>query len=140
MPECADRRIAIVVDPSAPIGLLGNAIAVVAVGVGASVQGLGGAPLRDATGRSFRSSATVAVPVLKAAPAALFTLAEHGLAEPGVETVVVFPEFARAIHDFGAYRDVLATVDLAHGPIAAIGLAGDADVVKRLTRGLALLR
>jgi len=34
----------------------------------------------------------------------------------------------------------VARSDLAHEPIAAVGIAGEAETVKRLTRGLFLLR
>lgn len=140
MAESTDRRIAIVVDPSGPTGLLGNAIAVVAVGLGASAPALGGAALQDGAGRAFRSSATVAVPVLQASPTGLLGVLDACLATPGLDAIVVFPEFARTIHDFDTYRSTLRDIDLAKAPLAAIGVAGPADAVKRLTRGLSLLR
>lgn len=140
MAEPLERRIAIVVNPACPTGLLGNAIAVVAVGLGASAPALGGAPLGDSAGRAFRSSATVAVPVLQASPAGLIALLDQCLAMPGLDAVVAFPEFARTIHAFETYRDALRELDLAESPLAAIGVAGSAETVKRLTRGLALLR
>jgi hypothetical protein len=140
MSELGESRIAIVVDPELPLGLLGNAVAVVAVGVGASVPSLGGAPLQDRVGRRFRSSATVAVPVLQAAPGVLAELLEHCIDTPGLAATVAFPEFARSIHDFESYRVALQDLDLATERIAALGIAGEAEVVKRLTRGLKLLR
>lgn len=140
MTDPAGRRIAIVVDPGVPVGLLGNAIAVVGVGLGASTNGLGGLPLRDKAGRDFRSSATVALPVLQAPKERMIALLDTALAAPGLDAIVVFPAFARAIHDFASYRDRLAGHDLADEPLAAMGLAGETDAVKALTHGLSLLR
>ena len=140
MAETSTKRIAIIVNPAHRTGILGNAIAVVAVGLGASAPTLGGVPLRDAKGRAFRSSATVALPVLQSTPGHLLELLDAAAATAGIDAVVVFPAFAQAIHDFATYRDTLAKTDLASEPIAAVGIAGDADVVKRLTRGLSLLR
>ena len=140
MAELPARRIAIVVNAAQQTGILGNAIAVVAVGLGAAVPTLGGVPLRDATGRTFRSSATVALPVLQSTPSHLMELLDVAIATPGIDAVVAFPHFAQAIHDFATYRDAVARSDLAHGPIAAVGIAGEAETVKRLTRGLFLPR
>lgn len=140
MADAPARRIAIVVDASLPAGLLGNAIAVVAVGVGASTTGLGGIALEDASGRTFRSSATVAVPVLQGDPDTLLMLLDRAIAAGDLEAVVAFPGFARTIHDFEAYRTALADIDLANDRLLALGLAGEAEAVKRMTRGLSLLR
>lgn len=140
MAEVPAQRIAIAVDPGAPLGLLGNAIGVVAVGLGAAHPALGAAPLQDRTGRAFRASAMVALPVLQASPAQLLALLDASLAAEGLSAVVAFPQFARTIHDFPSYRAALQDRDLAHEALAAVGLAGPADSVRRLTRGLALLR
>lgn len=139
MDETPARRIAIIVNPSVPIGMLGNAIAVVSIGIGASAPQLGGHPLTDGVGRSFRSSAVVAVPVLQASPAEMLMLLDQCRLASGIDTTVAFPEFARGVHDFATYRDKLGGLDLTAEPLASIGVAGDTGAVKRLTKRLRLL-
>jgi hypothetical protein len=140
MVDATSKRIAIVVNPAHRPGLLGNAIAVVAVGLGASAPTLGGMPLQDAAGRRFRSSATVPVPVLQSTPENLLKILDQAIAAPGLDAIVAFPVFAQTIHDFATYRTTLEGRDLTEESIAAIGIAGDSEVVRRLTQGLSLLR
>ena len=140
MDESGARRIAVVVDPEAPLGLLANAVGVVAAGLGAAFPALAGEALQDAAGRRFMSSATVPLPVLQATPTALLALLDDAGAADGLDAVVAFPCFARQIHDFASYRAMLAMRDLAGEPLAAVGVAGRADVVRALTRRYSLLR
>lgn len=65
---------------------------------------------------------------------------KNSLASEGEGDLGVTEATLEAIHDFEAYRENLAQTDRASEPIAAIGIAGDAEAVKRLTRGLSLLR
>lgn len=140
MDDAAARRIAVVVDPGVPLGVLANAVGVVAAGLGAALPALAGEPLQDAAGRRFMASARVPMPVLQATPSALMKLMDAAATAEGLDALVVFPCFAREIHDFATYRATLATRDLADEPLAAVGLAGRADVVKALTRRHSLLR
>lgn len=140
MDESVARRIAVVVDPGAPLGLLANAVGVVAAGLGAAFPALAGQALHDAAGRRFMASASVPVLVLQATPAALLALLDAARGADGLDAVVAFPCFAREIHDFATYRAVLATRDLAGEPLAAVGVAGRSEVVKALTRRHSLLR
>ena len=140
MAASLQRRIAIVVDPAPPIGLLGNAIAVCAVDLGAASPDLGGARLRQAAGRSVRSSAKVSVPALQATADPLLALLDEALASPKLDAVVGVPVFARAIHDSATCRLGVENCDLAGAQIAALGIAREAEAVRRITRGLSLLR
>ena len=63
-----DERIAVIVDPSLPLGLLANTVAAIGIGIGAVEAAFGNTPLTDATGRSVRTCANHPVPILQASP------------------------------------------------------------------------
>jgi hypothetical protein len=135
-----DLRLAIVVDPSLPPGLLANTVAVVAAGLGAACPGIAGVPMADADGRGFLNSADRPIPVLQADAAGLAALLAR-LGEPPADAAVVpFPAFARALHAFSDYADVLPTRRLAEERLEGIGLAGPSRWVRSLTGSLKLLR
>lgn len=66
-------RVAIVIDPDQPLGLLANTVAVLAAGLGAAMPALGGRTLVDSTGRVFLNSADRPIPVLQASTGTLAT-------------------------------------------------------------------
>lgn len=140
MAELSTRRVVVIADPAAPLGLLANAVGVVALGLGAVEPALAGQQLQDCLGRQFRASASLPLPVLQAGPEAMHALFERARSDAAIDAVVAFPHFARQIHDFASYQISLRERDLASEALAAIGLLGEGAAVKGLTRGLALLR
>jgi len=136
----ADTRIAIIVDPALPIGLIANTVATVAVGLGAAESAFGNSTLTDAAGRSIKNSADRPVPVLQASTEVIRSTLLRALPAPEGGIVVSFPQFARSLHAFAAYRAQFATRDLATETIEGLGLAGPEKWVKSLTGSLKLLR
>ena len=136
----SDQRIAIVVDPSLPLGLLANTIATVAIGIGAAEPSFGGTRLTDLSGRCIRNSADRPVPILQASDEDIRALLLKALTAPETGTVVAFPAFARSLHSFAEYRDLFPSRDLSSEPIEGLGLAGPRKWVKSLTGALKLLR
>jgi len=135
-----DKRIAIVVDPSLAIGLIANTVATIAVGLGAVEPAFGNVTLIDAAGRSIKTSADRPVAILQAPAEAIRATLLRALPTREGEIVVPFPQFARNLHDFAAYRAQLAARDLAAETIEGLGLAGPQKWVKSLTGSLRLLR
>lgn len=135
-----DLRLAIIVNPSLPLGLIGNTVAAIAIGVGARVPELGARPLSDRAERRFDSSSEKPVPILQADGAVLRALLLKALADPARRAVVPFPAFARPLHDFADYQAQLPERDLADEAIDGLGLAGPARWVRSLTGALKLLR
>lgn len=135
-----DIRIAMVVDPALPPGLLANTVAVIAVGIGAADPTLGAVPLTDCRGRTIASSANQPIPVLQADAQALAAVLVRALPAPAGATVVAFPRFGRSLHVFGDFRRQFPSRDLLAEPIEGIGLAGPARWVRSLTGSLKLLR
>lgn len=133
-------RLAVVVDPTLPTGLLANVVAVLSAGLGAARPGLGGEELVDAEGRIVRTSANRPIPILAAEPAAMTAVLVRALAAPSGGTVIPFPAFARTIHDFDAYRATFAQRRLTAEVIDGLALAGPAKWVRSLTGSLKLLR
>ena len=135
-----DLRVAIVLDPSLPPGLLANTAAAIGIGLGAVVTSLGGVVLTDAGGRPFAVGSTRPVPILRADEAVLPSLFQRAVPAPAAAAVVPFPRFARAMHDFTSYAAAVPLRDLAKEPLDGVGLAGPAAWVRSLTGSLPLLR
>ncbi len=133
-------RIAIVVDPTLPLGLLANTVATLSIGLGAAKPVFGNTALTDAAGRQIMNSADRPVPILQAPDAALSALLLKALPAPDHAIVVAFPRFARALHAFVDYRDEFLNRDLANEPIDGIAIAGEDKWVRSLTGNLKLLR
>lgn len=133
-------RIAIVVNPALPLGLLANTVGAISIGLGARLPHLAGTRLKDGDGRSIDASANRPVPILQADADTLRALTLK--ASPLIDdlAVVAFPAFARAVHDFDDYQCVFPTRALDAETIDGIGLAGPTKLVKSLTGSLKLLR
>jgi hypothetical protein len=138
--RAADKRIAIIVDPSLAIGLIANTVATIAVGLGGAEPAFGNVTLTDAAGRSIKNSADRPVPILQARAEAIRATLLRALPTREGEIVIPFPQFARELHEFAAYREQLAARDLATETIEGLGLAGPEKWVKSLTGSLKLLR
>lgn len=134
------ERLAIILDPALPPGLLANTAAVIGVGLGALWPALAATALTDAQGRSIHNSANRALPILQATPDTLRALLLKALPPPDGASVVAFPQFARAIHGFEEYQALFPGKDLAIEVIEGVGLAGPEKWVRSLTGSLKLLR
>lgn len=135
-----DTRIAVIVDPSLPLGLIANTVATIGIGIGAVAPAFGATTLSDATGRSVQTSANRPVPILQAPPEMIGTLLLRALPVPDGGILVPFPQFARNIHVFADYLADLPRRDLGKEIIEGLGIAGPAKWVKSLTGSLKLLR
>lgn len=133
-----DLRVAVVVNPEMPLGLLANTVAAIAIGLAAKAPHLAAERLIDAAGRAIDVSSNRPVPVLQAPPEALRTLYLKGSVAGG--TIVPFPAFARALHVFDDYVRELAVRDLGSEALDGVGLVGPAKWVRSLTGSLKLLR
>lgn len=136
-----DLRIAVVVNPDLPTGLMANTVGAIAIGLGARIPAFGGRQLTDAAGRAIDISSDRPVPILQADAATLAALLDKALARRGEDGAVVpFPAFARPLHDYADYEATLPRRDLASETLDGLGLAGPAKWVKSLTGALKLLR
>jgi hypothetical protein len=136
----SDYRIAIIVDPTLPLGFLANTVATIAVGIGAAQPIFGNTVLTDVAGRSIYNSADRPVPILQASPDLIRSVLLKTFPTPSEARVIPFPEFARSLHAFADYQAQLPTRDLAVEPITGLGIAGPEKWVKSLTGNLKLLR
>jgi len=135
-----DKRIAIVVDPGLPLGLLANTVATIAVGLGAAEPAFANTSLVDREGRHVKNSADRPVPILQAPSETIRSLLLKAVPPPEGGIVVPFPAFARSLHAFADYRAQFPTIDLATETIDGLGIAGPSKWVKSLTGSLKLLR
>lgn len=133
-------RIAVIVDPSLPLGLLANTVATIAIGIGAAQPFFGNTVLVDTAGRAVRNSADRPVPVLQAPDEVIRGLLLKALPAPEGAVVVPFPRFARSLHAFVDYQAEFPTRDLGQEILDGLGLAGPEKWVKSLTGSLKLLR
>ncbi|WP_439407053.1 DUF2000 domain-containing protein [Bradyrhizobium sp. DASA03076] len=135
-----ETRLAIIVDPSLPLGLIANTVATIGIGIGAVERGLGDIELTDVAGRAVKTSAICPVPILQASAKEIVSLLLKALPAPDRAIVVPFPRFARSLHAFADYRARFPQCDLASEPIDGLGLAGAEKWVRSLTGSLKLLR
>jgi len=131
-------RCVIVVDESLPAGLAANAAAMVAVTLGATVDGLPGADLVDADGNVHPGLVAAGIPVLAASRTQLSDLRPRALAA-GVG-VIDFPAFGQETTDYDAVIDRVGATPAAELEYLGIALHGSGRAVRRLTGSLRLLR
>jgi hypothetical protein len=135
-----DIRIAIIVNPELPLGLLANTVGAIAIGLGARLPALGNSQLTDKDRKTLDTSANRPLPILQAPPDVIAVAMRRALPMPEGASVVPFPAFARALHDFSEYLTVFPTRSLDEEQIDGLGLAGPSKWVKSLTGSLKLLR
>lgn len=133
-------KIAVIVDPSLPLGLLANTVATIAIGLGSAQPLFGNTELADSAGRLVRNSADRPVPILQAPDAVIRALLRKAVPTPEGAVVVPFPRYARSMHAFADYQAEFPRRDLTAEIMDGIGLAGPEKWVKSLTGNLKLLR
>lgn len=135
-----DLRLAIVVNPDLPVGLIANTAGAIAVGLGAKLPALAARQLTDRADRTIDISSSRPVPILQADATAIRALMLRALPQSGERAVVPFPAFARSLHDYGEYESTFPARDISEETIDGIGIAGPSKWVKSLTGSLKLLR
>lgn len=135
-----DSRLAIVVNPDLPLGLLANTVGAIGIGLGARLPWLGNRPLTDADGRTIDDSSILPVPILAATPEVIQALMLKAMPRSDDSALVVFPAFSRSLHDYQEYEALLPEKHLVGEAIDGVGLCGPAKWVKSLTGSLRLLR
>lgn len=135
-----DIRIAIIVSPSLPAGLIANTVAVIAIGLGARMPLLGAARLTDSGGRTVDICSNRPVPILQADAETIRATLLKTIDQPGDRAIVPFPAFGRSMHDYLEYEAVFPDRDLSQEAIDGLGIAGPAKWVKSLTGSMKLLR
>jgi hypothetical protein len=139
-----DLRLAIIVNPELPLGLIANTAGAIAIGLGATVPALAARRLTDRGDRAVDIISSQPVPILQADGAAIRALMLKALAWPdmgaGERAVVPFPAFARSQHVYAEYAAAFSDRDLSEETIDGLGLAGPAKWIRSLTGALKLLR
>ncbi|NEU96104.1 DUF2000 domain-containing protein [Bradyrhizobium uaiense] len=138
--NAVSARIAIIVNPALPLGLIANTVAALSIGIGAAEPDLGGTRLTDGNGLAVRTSANRPVPILQATPEALSALLTRAQPLVSGAVLVPFPQFARALHRFEDYLAEFPLRALANETIDGLGLYGPEKWVRSLTGNLKLLR
>ena len=137
-------KLAIILNPDLPVGLIANTAAVISIGLGAAEPRLGAVKLSDRSGFGYRSSADRPVPILQATHTELQSLSKRANktknGDDQASTMVLFPAFARRLHSFSDYMDALPQCDIGEEDLDGIGLVGPEKWVKSLTGNLKLLR
>lgn len=135
-----DIRLAIIVNPALPPGLLANTIAAISVGIGSAMPELGNRQLTDRRQNTIDISSNRPIPILQADSQAIAALLLKALPKLDDRIVVPFPAFARSLHSYTDYETQFPDRDLAEETIDGVGLAGASKWVKSLTGSLKLLR
>ncbi|ENN87403.1 hypothetical protein RHSP_27501 [Rhizobium freirei PRF 81] len=135
-----DFRLAIVINPDLPLGLIANTAGAIAIGLGARFPALAARQLVDSEGRTVDISSNTPVPMLQADADTIRSLLLKALQQQSERAVVAFPAFARSLHDYREYETRFPDRDLAAEAIDGLGIAGPSKWVKSLTGSLKLLR
>ncbi len=131
-------RCVVVLDETLPPGLAANAAAVLALTLGATVDGLVGADLVDADGDVHPGLFADGLPVLKAAGEALPELRARARRD-GVG-VIDIPAVGQQTNDYDEVRAHVARTPTTRLEYLGVVLHGPRRAVGRLTGNLALLR
>ena len=131
-------RCVVIVDEDLPPGLAANAAAMVALTLGATVDGLPGADLVDADGTTHPGLVPAGIPILAASRPQLAAVRARA-AQDGVG-IVDFPAFGQQTTDYDAVIDRVAQTPTAELEYLGIALHGPRRAVSRLTGSLRLLR
>jgi hypothetical protein len=134
----ATVRCVIVVDEALPPGLAANAAAMVALTLGATVDGLPGTDLVDADGNTHPGLIAAGIPILAAAREQLPDL--HARAARAGIGVVDFPAYGQQTTDYEAVIERVGQTPAADLEYLAVALHGPPRAVRRLTGSLRLLR
>lgn len=135
-----DLRIAIIVNPALPLGLLANTVAAIGIGLAARLPELANLQLTDAQGLTIDISSRLPVPILQADADAINLLLHKALGDSRTLATVPFPAWARSVHDFAEYQQQFPLMTLQGETIDGLGIAGSAKGIKSLTGALKLLR
>ncbi|SMF69940.1 Protein of unknown function [Xaviernesmea oryzae] len=133
-------RIAIIVNPALPLGLIANTVGAISIGLGARLPQLGARQLTDRGRRTIDISSNRPVPILQAETDVIRSLLLRAFDQPQERAIVPFPAFARSLHDYKDYEAAFPGRDLSQEAIDGLGLAGPSKWVKSLTGSLKLLR
>ncbi|CAM3858740.1 DUF2000 domain-containing protein [Rahnella bruchi] len=133
-------RVAIILNPELPTGLLANTAGVIGIGLAANFPMLAGISLTDAQGVTTDSISKYPLPILQATPDHIKALMFKALDAAGERSVVPFPSFARTMHQFEQYEMTFPLRDLYDEVLDGVGLVGAEKWIKSLTGNLKLLR
>ncbi|EEQ01515.1 DUF2000 domain-containing protein [Yersinia rohdei] len=133
-------RIAIIVNPELPVGLIANTTGAVGIGLAAKFPQLAGITLSDSTGKEIDVSSTLPVPILQANAVQMREVLLKALASPHQRAIVPFPAFARSLHSFQDYEAAFPLRSLIDEQLDGLGLVGPEKWVRSLTGALKLLR
>jgi uncharacterized protein DUF2000 len=137
-PQPQTVRCVIVVDEALPPGLAANAAGVLALTLGATVEGLAGADAVDADGQVHPGLIPMGLPVLAAPRGQLGDLRSRAVGA-GVG-VVDFPTFGQQTTDYEAFCGLVAQTANAELEYLGVALHGPRRAIARLTGNLRLLR
>ncbi|WP_186379115.1 DUF2000 domain-containing protein [Yersinia frederiksenii] len=133
-------RIAIIVNPELPVGLIANTTGAVGIGLAAKFPQLAGMTLSDAAGKEIDVSSKLPVPILQANASQMREVLLKALALTDERAIVPFPAFARAMHSFQDYEVAFPLRSLIDEQLDGLGLVGPEKWVRSLTGSLKLLR
>lgn len=138
--EAGGVRISLVLDAGLGVGHAANVAACIAAGLAGGWPGLAGQPLRDANGLATASSCRYPVTVLRGDATVFTRLLEQLPGAPNEARAVLFPGYARQLHDASRYWSEHEQRDHRHEPLLGIGLVGPKAWIRQLTGALPLLK
>jgi hypothetical protein len=128
-----------VINPELPLGLIANTAAVLAISLGAKIEGIVGEDVYDQTSAVHRGLTTLPISILKGNSNLIRSLRNQLLAMEGMY-FVDFCDAAQQSKHYDEFRARMLATSVNDLRYLGIAIYGTTDVVNSLTRKLSLLR
>ncbi|HEI8865613.1 DUF2000 domain-containing protein [Serratia sp. AKBS12] len=137
--DAAVHKCAIIVDQDLAVGLSMNAVSVIGIGFGKTVENLVGSDVASQDGVNYPGVISVPLPILRAPGAVLLALLSRTEHDDEIYCMP-FSALAQSCKTYDDYRERIAAVASEQIELVAIGLIGPKKKINALTGNLPLYR
>lgn len=137
--DAAVHTCVIVVDSGLGVGHAANAVSVIGVSLGRSIEGLVGPDMQSRDGVNYPGVIYAPLPILMATNDYLRALQAAALADEDIHTMP-FSALAQSCRTYQEYETRIAEAESSAIELVAIGLIGPQKKIRKLTGNLALFK
>jgi hypothetical protein len=139
MPSSLDQKCAIVISESLPTGLAVNAASVLAVSLGANVEGIVGDDVKDSDGVTHSGVIFIPLPVLRHSTEGIAALLQSAAADDEL-FVYTFSSLAQSCKTYDEYIERMGATPTRDVEVVGVTLYGPKKKMNKLVGSLPLLR
>lgn len=133
-------KMVIIVDDELPTGLKANTVGVLSLTLGNKIQGLVGKDLKDTSGKTHIGLTGTPLPVLKCQPEQLQEIYDKAYDLRDKLLLVDVTNIAQITKSYPEYEQKLSETSSEDLKLLGLALAGDKQLITKLTSSLGLLR